>query len=185
MQPVARGETVEADASTVGKSGTTVLWSLGRHTVSRAGRPRPLSIPRPGLLTLPTAGQTVGQPASGAPFSLPFGNQSPWAGRPSPRRLPDRLQRPGAGRCPRGTTRAWAPLFSLGRKIACGSPSRSLTVVGTVQFSGRRLNALPRRYATAPGSIPCYSHQGLVSAALGRLCREKSRWRLSRRLRIQ
>ena len=152
MQPVARGETVEADASTVGKSGTTVLWSLGRHTVSRAGRPRPLSIPRPGLLTLPTAGQTVGQPASGAPFSLPFGNQSPWAGRPSPRRLPDRLQRPGAGRCPRGTTRAWAPLFSLGRKIACGSPSRSLTVWARCSSRAAAERPCPRPSARLPKS---------------------------------
>jgi len=72
LQPVAQGETVKADASTVENIGPVPLWSLGRHGTLRAGRPHPRVNTAPSPADPATAASTGGQPARRVPLKPLF-----------------------------------------------------------------------------------------------------------------
>lgn len=169
MQPVAMGETVEVDASTVGDPGHSSS-SVARATSRFSGwtPSSPLNT-APWSACLPTAGQTVGQPALGTPMWPPL-RQHRLGWTPRQTRLPDRFHRPGAGLCPHFSTRAWAPLFSLGRKIACDTPGRSLTVWARCSSRGGGWTPCPTSFGAAPTFKSAIRNRGVsrISAGAGK-----------------
>ena len=128
MQTVALRQTVEADASTVSPRGTAALRSLGRHATLAGWTPAiPFQYRAPN--PLPLHGSDNGR-ATRAVLAVVAAVRVPCllrldAGhRPG---CPPAFSVLGAGLCPRCATGPWAALFSLGRKMTCGSPGSTST----------------------------------------------------------
>jgi hypothetical protein len=121
--------------------------SLGRHAVSRAGRPRPLANTAPQPADSARQRQRAGNPRAACLWCRCSRHpQAPPGRRPS-RTLPARLQRLGRGCAPT------EPDFARTKSGPAAPPPR-VDRVGTVQRAGLRLDALPRWQAAAPNSCP-------------------------------
>ena len=109
-------------------TGSAALWSLGRHATLASWTPAiPFQYRAPNPLTLHGSANgraTRAVRAVVAAVRVPCLLRLDAGHRPG---CPPALSVLGAGLCPRCATGPWAALFSLGRKMTCGSPGSAPT----------------------------------------------------------